>query len=140
MILALMIGALIVGAGLGIIATMYFSERKMRITYKSEINKYVNQMDQLLEQYQSRFNEINQNAENLDEKINSMIMGYHERFNSLFENTKRDLNDLDIKITELKRLREKNEKLVATNRQLNERLTKKKKQLQNLREEKRDEN
>ena len=140
MILALMIGALIVGAGLGIIATMYFSERKMRITYKSEINKYVNQMDQLLEQYQSRFNEINQNAENLDEKMNKILMGYDSRFRSLYDYTERKLTDLGTKIKELKSLKEKNEKLVATNRQLNERLTKKKKQLQNLREGRQDEN
>ena len=90
---------------------------------KSDMQNIVNQ---LKEMYESQYAEI----ELKEEKISNAV----KKLDNLYSNIANESENIKSNINELYRLREKNEKLVATNRQLNERLTKKKRQVERLKD------
>lgn len=96
---------------------------------KSDMQDIVNQLQDM---YETQHVEIKLKEEKL---INAV-----KNLDELYSNIANESENIKSNINELYRLREKNEKLVATNRQLNERLTKKKRQLQNLKGGKQGEN
>ena len=90
---------------------------------KSDMQNIVNKLQ---ETYESQSEEI----EFKEEKLSNVV----KKLDELYSNIANESENIKSNISELHRLREKHEKIVATNRQLNERLTKKKKQLESLKE------
>ncbi len=96
---------------------------------KNEMQKIV---DKSKEDYEWQLEEL--------EFKEAKFLDITKKLEKLYSNIENESEKVKLNINELHRLREKHEKIVATNRQLNERLTRKKRQLQNLKGGKEGEN
>jgi len=90
---------------------------------KSDMQDIVNQLQDI---YEIQHADI----ELKEEKISNAV----KNLDNLYSNIASESENIKSNISELHRLREKHEKIVATNRQLNERLTKKKRQVERLKD------
>ena len=112
------------------------SQVKIQSTY----DKYHQEMEELAKYKEKKIQDIIDEMQKLSDTIKGdfelkedKLQNIVVQIEQLYNYVENESQNIKSNINELHRLREKNEKLVATNRQLNERLTKKKRQLRNLR-------